>query len=112
MLRGTRMSRTSDAAARKTTRMDLTQGPIARTLLLFSLPVLGTSVLQSINGSINAIWVGRLLGPEALTATTNATLILLLLLGVMFGVGMASTILVGQAVGAKDMARAKKAVGT
>lgn len=93
-------------------RMDLTQGPIAQTMLMFSLPVLGTSVLQSINGSINAIWVGQLLGPEALTATTNATLILLLLLGVMFGTGMASTILVGQAIGAKDLPRAKKVVGT
>jgi putative MATE family efflux protein len=92
--------------------MDLTEGPISRTLLLFSLPVLGTSVLQSLNGSINAIWVGRLLGPEALTATTNATLILLLLLGVMFGVGMAATILVGQAIGAKDLPRVKKVVGT
>jgi len=93
-------------------RMDLTQGPISRTLLLFSLPVLGTSVLQSLNGSINAVWVGRLLGPEALTATANATLILLLLLGVMFGVGIASSILVGQAVGAKDLPRAKTVVGT
>ncbi len=93
-------------------RMDLTKGPIARTLLLFSLPVLGSSVLQSLNGSINAIWVGRLLGPEALTATTNATLILLLLLGVMFGVGMSATILVGQAMGAKELPRAKQVVGT
>ncbi len=93
-------------------RMDLTQGPIARTLLLFSLPVLGSSVLQSLNASINAIWVGRLLGPAALTATTNATLILLFLLGVMFGVGMASTILVGQATGARDLPRAKRVVGT
>jgi putative MATE family efflux protein len=101
------------AAPRKPqARMDLTQGPIARTLFLFSLPVLGTSVLQSLNGSINAIWVGRLLGPEALTATTNATLILLFLMGVMFGVGMAATILVGQAAGAKDLAHAKKVVGT
>jgi putative MATE family efflux protein len=101
------------AAERKPhTRMDLTQGPIARTLLLFSLPVLGSSVLQSLNGSINAIWVGRLLGPEALTATTNATLILLLLLGTMFGVGMAATIMVGQALGAKDLPHAKKVVGT
>ena len=80
-------------------RMDLTEGPISRTLLLFSLPVLGSSVLQSINASINAIWVGRLLGENALTATANATLILLITLGVMFGTGMASTILVGQAVG-------------
>lgn len=93
-------------------RMDLTEGPISRTLLLFSLPVLGSSVLQSINASINAIWVGRLLGENALTATANATLILLITLGVMFGTGMASTILVGQAVGSKDLPRAKKVVGT
>jgi putative MATE family efflux protein len=92
--------------------MDLTQGPIARTLLMFSLPVLGTSVVQSLNGSINAIWVGRLLGPEALAATTNSTLILLFLLGVLFGVGMAATILIGQAAGARDLQRAKQAVGT
>jgi putative MATE family efflux protein len=106
------MTEHANKAARKPTRMDLTEGPIARTLLMFSLPVLGTSALQSLNGSINAIWVGRLLGPEALTATTNATLILIFLLGVMFGVGMASTILVGQAVGGKDLTRAKQAVGT
>jgi putative MATE family efflux protein len=92
--------------------MDLTQGPIGRTLLIFSLPVLGANVLQSINGSINAIWVGRLLGEEALTATTNANLILFFLLGVVFGVGMAGAILIGQAVGGGDLARAKKVVGT
>lgn len=102
----------ADPQRKPPARMDLTEGPIARTMLLFSLPVLGTSVLQSLNGSINAIWVGRLLGPEALAATANATLILLFLLGVMFGVGMASTILVAQAAGAKDLARAKRAVGT
>jgi putative MATE family efflux protein len=100
------------AQRRPHARMDLTEGPIARTLLMFSLPVLGSSVLQSINASINAIWVGRLLGENALTATANATLILLITLGVMFGTGMASTILVGQAVGAKDLPRAKKVVGT
>ena len=93
-------------------RMDLTQGPIARTLLMFSLPVLGSGVLQSLNGSINALWVGRLIGAEALTATTNANLILIFLLGALFGVGMAGSILVGQAVGAKDLTRAKKVVGT
>ena len=43
---------------------DLTGGPIARTLLLFALPVLGSNVLQSLNGSINAVWVGRFLGED------------------------------------------------
>lgn len=100
------------AAPKPHARADLTQGPIAPTLFMFSLPVLATSVLQSLNGSINTIWVGRLLGPAALTATTNATLILLFLLGTLFGLGMAATILVGQALGAQDLARAKKVVGT
>lgn len=97
---------------KKPIRMDLTQGPITSTMLMFSLPVLGSSVMQSINGSINAIWVGRLLGEEALTATTNANLILFFLLGAVFGVGMAGTILVGQAVGSNNLDRVKRVVGT
>lgn len=91
---------------------DLTTGPIAQTLLLFSLPVLGSNVLQSLNGSINSVWVGRYLGEAALAATSNANLVLFLVLGTVFGIGMAATILVAQAVGARDMAEAKRIVGT
>jgi putative MATE family efflux protein len=91
---------------------DLTGGPIPRTLLLFALPVLGANVLQSLNGSINAVWVGRFLGESALTATSNANLVLFLLLGTMFGIGMAATILVAQSVGARDLAEARRIVGT
>jgi len=91
---------------------DLTQGPIARTLAAFALPVLGANVLQSLNGSINAIWIGNLLGEAALTATSNANLVLFLLLGAVFGVSMAATILIGQAFGARDVERAKCVVGT
>src|SRR6185312_16627280 len=90
----------------------LTEGPIASTLLLFSLPILGANVLQSLNASVNAIWIGHFLGEAALTAVSNANLILFFLLGVVFGISMANTILVGQAVGAKDIAQAKRVVGT
>ena len=91
---------------------DLTSGPIARTLLVFALPVLGANVLQSLNGSINAIWVGRFLGESALTATSNANLVLFLILGTVFGIGMAATILVAQSVGAHDLPEARRIVGT
>ncbi|MBI1407739.1 MAG: MATE family efflux transporter [Caulobacter sp.] len=90
----------------------LTEGPIARTLALFALPVLGSSVLQSLNASINAVWVGRFLGEAALAATSNANLVLFLLLGTIFGVGMAATILVGQAMGRRDEVLAKRVVGS
>ena len=91
---------------------DLTQGPIDRTLLVFSLPILGGNVLQSLNGSINAIWVGRHLGEAALTATANANNVLFALIGLIFGIGMAATILVAQAMGAHNLALAKRVMGT
>ena len=98
--------------SKPSSQQDLTQGPIARTLLVFALPILAGNVLQSLNGSVNAIWVGRFLGEKALAATANANNIMFFLIGAVFGVGMAATILVGQAMGAKDTAQAKRVIGT
>ena len=91
---------------------NLVTAPIAPTLLLFALPTLGASMLQSANGSIDAAWVGRLLGENALAATTNGNLIMFLLTSFVFGFGMASTILIGQAVGRGRMGAAKEVLGT
>ena len=93
-------------------RRDLTSGPIPSTLLIFALPVLGSNVLQSLNGSVNAVFVGRFLGETALAATSNANLVLFLMLGTMFGIGMAAMILIAQAVGARNVAEARRIVGT
>lgn len=91
---------------------DLTSGPIVRTLLLFALPTLGSSILQSLNGSINAIWVGQFLGEAALAATANANLVMFLMFSAVFGFGMAATILIGQNMGARDVDGVRRVVGT
>ena len=91
---------------------NLTEGPISRNLLLFALPILAGNIAQSLNGSVNAIWVGKFLGEEALTATANANNIMFFLIGSVFGIGMAATILIGQAMGARDTALARKVMGT
>lgn len=93
-------------------RGDLTQGPLLRTLMLFALPQLVGNVLQSLNGSINAIWVGQLLGDGALAATANANIIMFLLFALVFGFGMAATVKIGQAWGRKDIPGARRALGT
>ena len=89
----------------------LTDGPIAGALFFFTLPILASNVLQSLNGSVNAIWVGHYLGEAALTATSNANIILFFLISLVFGVGMAASILVGQSIGARNWEQAKKVVG-
>src|SRR4051794_18219295 len=93
----------ADAGSRKGPRGDLTQGHIGKTLLAFALPTLASSILQSLNGTINAIWVGRFLGENALAATSNSNIVMFLLTSFVFGFGMASTILIGQAWGRKDV---------
>ena len=85
----------------------LTEGSVSRTLIVFALPILAGNILQSLNGSVNSVWVGKYLGEAALTATANAGSILFLLLGGVFGVSMAATILVGQYIGSGRHAEAK-----
>src|SRR3954453_11274043 len=102
----------ADAGTRRSGRGNLTEGPIAKTLLAFALPTLASSILQSLNGTINAIWVGRFLSEGALAATSNANMAMFLLTAFVFGFGMASTILIGQAWGRKDVDDARRVFGT
>lgn len=91
---------------------DLTTGAIGPALIAFTLPTLASSILQSANGSIDTIWVGRLLGENAVAATTNGNLVIFLLTAFVFGFGMASTILIGQSMGRDDVTAARRVVGT
>jgi putative MATE family efflux protein len=92
-------------------RGDLTQGPILRTLIGFSLPALFSQILQTIGGSINAIWVGQLLGETAVAATANANILMFLMFGTVFGFGMATTIAVGRNMGARNIDAARHSFG-
>jgi putative MATE family efflux protein len=81
-------------------------------LLIFSLPLLGGNALQSLNGTVNQIWVSHTLGENAITALGNANIVMMLMMAAIFGVGMAGNILIGQAVGARDLGLVKHVMGT
>jgi putative MATE family efflux protein len=90
----------------------LTEGSIPAGLFRFTLPILFANILQSLNGSVNSVWVGRYLGEAALTATSNANTVMFLLIGAAFGVALAATILIGQCIGAGNIVETKRVVGT
>ena len=91
---------------------DLTIGPVAKTLLLFALPSLGVNILQSLNHSVNSLWIGQFLGEEALAASANAGLIMFLMFSTLFGFTMATTILIGQNMGRRDVESVRRIMGT
>lgn len=92
-------------------RGNLTQGPILRTLILFSIPTMLANVLQTLGQTINTIWVGQLLGEAALAATINANLVMFLVFSTVFGFGMAATVRVGHNLGGGDIDGARRVFG-
>ena len=109
------MAATVSASVEKTRakapRRDLTTGSVGWAMIAFTLPTLLSSVLQSLNGSINTVWIGHLLGESALAATSNCNIVLFLMSAGVFGFGMAATILVGQNMGRQDLRAARRALG-
>lgn len=103
---------TNPASTRSTASAALVEGPVERTLFLFSLPILASNVLQSLNTSINAAWIGHMIGPLALAASANANALLFFLISLGFGIALAATILVGQSLGARNTAEVKRVMGT
>ena len=49
---------------------NFTKGSILKHLFVFSLPIIAGDILRSLYIVIDAIWVGRLLGPGALAAVS------------------------------------------
>ena len=93
-------------------RRDLTTGPVFSTLFAFALPSLGVNILQSINGSINSIWIGHSLGEAALAASSNAGQVMFLMFGTLFGFAMATTVLIGQQMGRRDIEAVRRTLGS
>jgi putative MATE family efflux protein len=93
-------------------RRDLTTGPVASTLFAFALPSLGVNILQSINGSVNSVWIGRFLGEAALAASSNAGMVMFLMFATLFGFAMATTILIGQHMGRRDPEAVRRTLGS
>lgn len=89
---------------------DLTVGSIPRHLLFFSIPMLIGNFIQIGYSIINTIWVGHLVGENAVGAAGVSFPIFFILIGFAMGVTMATMILVSQYYGAKDYSTVEKVV--
>jgi putative MATE family efflux protein len=81
---------------------DFTKGNVPKQLIKFALPIIAGNLLQSLYIVIDAVWVGRLLGHQALAAVSATFPILFFLISLLIGLSVATNILVGQSYGAKD----------
>lgn len=91
---------------------NLTVGSVPKTLLKFSLPILGANLLQSLYNIVDMAVVGRLVGSAGLTAVSSATQLCYIITALCTGLTMGGSVLVSQYRGAGDEGGVRRTVGT
>lgn len=91
---------------------DLTTGSEARAIVLFSLPMLIGNVFQQFYNMVDSIVVGNFVGKAALAAVGACFPVLFLMVALIMGVTMGTTVLVAQYFGARDFRSVRAAVNT
>ena len=83
-----------------------------RVFLVFLLPLIATNILQNLSGTINTVFVGQMLGVDAIAAVSVFFPILFCLMAFVIGLSAGSTVLVGQAWGAQNIEKVRQVVGS
>mgnify|MGYP005786773839 CR=1 FL=1 len=86
----------------KSYEMDMCTGSILKKMLLFSLPLMASSVLQLLFNAADIIVVGRFSGDNALAAVGSNTALINLLTNFFMGLSIGANVLVARYYGAKQ----------
>lgn len=86
--------------------------PMWRLFLVFLIPLMLSNALQSASQTVASIYLGRLIGVNALAAASAVFPVLFLLISFMIGLSSGSTVLIGQTFGAKDTHKMKRVAAT
>ena len=91
---------------------DMTQGAIAKQLILYALPLMLGNVFQMLYNTVDAIVVGNFVGKEALAAVSSTTSIVNILVFFFNGFSVGAGVLISRFFGAKDHERLHAAIET
>ena len=81
---------------------DFTQGNILKQLIFFSAPVMLTNLLQTSYQFVDSLWIGNLLGAEALGSVAVSSTIIFTVLSFVIGMNNAALTILSQQKGRKN----------
>ncbi|MDD6349749.1 MATE family efflux transporter [Intestinibaculum porci] len=94
----------------KNTTIDMIHGPIFKSIVLFAIPILISSVFQQLYNTMDTFIVGRFLGDTALAAIGSVNSVFDLINGFALGIGNGLAIVTARAFGSGDQEELKKSV--
>ena len=96
----------------KSYRMDMTEGNLLPKILLFSFPLMLSSLLQLLFNAADIIVVGRFAGHQALAAVSSTGALVNLIVNLFMGLSVGTNVLVARQIGAKQFTEMRKTVHT
>ena len=96
----------------KKTAINLTDGPILRSIIAFAIPIIISNIFQQLYNTADIIIVGRFLGQDSLAAVGATAAIFELIVGFALGVGNGMGIIIARHYGARNHRLLKRAVAS
>lgn len=91
---------------------DLTTGKEGKLIFQFAAPMLLGNVFQQLFSVVDSIVVGKFVGKEALAAVGASFPVIFIMVSMIIGLVMGTTVIISQYFGAKDFVRVKRAIDT
>jgi len=91
---------------------DLTVGKEGKLIFQFAAPMLLGNVFQQLFSVVDSIVVGNYCGKEALAAVGASFPVIFIMVSMIIGLVMGTTVVISQYFGAKDFVRVKRAIDT
>jgi putative MATE family efflux protein len=85
---------------------------LRKRFLTFLAPMMLSNILQSLFGTINGVYIGQMVGVDALAAVSIFFPIMFFFVAFIMGLSSGASVLIGQAWGAGDTGKVKTVAGT
>ena len=80
--------------------ISMTEGRIVKTLILFILPLIGSSIFQQLYNTADFFFVGNWLGKTSAAAVGASSSLITCIIGVFTGIALGTNVVIAQAIGA------------
>ena len=100
------------STSRSRTRIDLTNGPIFKSLLSFAVPILLGNIVTQLYNVADSIIVGRFVSSDALASVSAATPVMSFINLFLIGLSSGSNVIIAQRTGTKNKEQLQKAMNT
>ena len=92
--------------------LDMTTGNLLKKIILYSLPLIATSILQLLYNTCDVIVVGQFAGKTALAAVGANSALINLIVNLFLGLSVGASVAYARSIGEKDYEKANRVVHT